>query len=230
MNGKGRSILVMVGVVSLSGFVARAELPFSVTLTAHEITPEEAVLSSHDKGSVPRLAQNAGERLSGSSPASSMHQTQATQGVLHGSSEAPAPGLDAGIPDSQEPPAEATRMHEPKLEGDHDTDHDAHQHDSGSSEHMMGAEDQPEHMTRHTGETRGPSDDMNGHMDDAGTDHSRMHETGMMGGSSHEDMHEGMMGGATEGDAGGRMHGGSEGPETGTPGGGHTGGMMGGGR
>jgi hypothetical protein len=271
MNGKGRSIVVMASVVSLSGFVARAELPVSATLTAHEITPDEAVLSSHDEGSVLKLAQNAEERLSGSPSASSMHETQAAQGVLHGSSEAPTPGHDAGTPGLQGPPAAATRAHVPRLEGDQDVDHGVHQHDSGPSGHMMGVEDEREHMTGHTGEASGPSGDMSGHMDGARMDHSRMHETGtmggpaggmmsgsapgqdesmmepagsmmggdavpemhhgdgIMGGSSHEGMHDGMMGGATEGDAGGRMHRGSKGPETGSPGGGHTGGMMGGG-
>ncbi len=119
MNGKGKAIVVMASVVSLSGFVARAEVPVSVTSAAHEITSDEAVLSSHDEGAVLRLAQNAGERLSGSSSASSMHQTQATQGALHGSSEAPAPGHDAGMPGSQGAPEEIPRMHEPKFEGDH---------------------------------------------------------------------------------------------------------------
>jgi hypothetical protein len=200
MKGKGSPILVMLGLVFLGGWSARAEPP--VTLSTDEITEE-------DGSGIPSLRQP---------PLG--HVTDNEQ-VLQGDHEVMhQDGSDTHHHDS------TAGEHMMDAEGDHDVIHqggaEAHHHDSTAGEHMMSAEGMGshsedmlgpmgdgnvEHARMHEAGPMGESDGamMNGNA--RGQAESTMGPTG--GGVSEMSRRGGgMMGGGEARNSAGGMHGG----------------------
>ncbi|MHC4180851.1 MAG: hypothetical protein ACYSWU_25405 [Planctomycetota bacterium] len=162
MKGKGSPILMVVGLVFLGGWSARAEPP--VTRSTDEITEED------------------GPGIPGSQQPPLEHVTNHEQGlqgnheVMHqGGSGTKQHDSDEHHHDSAagEHMASAEEDHEVMHQdgsGTNQRDSDAHHHDSAAGEHMTGAEGTGSH-----------SEDMVGPVGDGNVEHSRMHEAGMMG-------------------------------------------------
>jgi hypothetical protein len=132
MKGKRSPILVMLILLSLSVWSARAEPP--VTLSTDQIAQEDATLGADE------IKQEDGSGIRGSRPPSP-EPARTLEQELQEDHEA-AHQRDAG---AHEHGAD-THQHD---SGAHEHGADTHQHESGTGEHVTGAEEMGSHSRMH---------------------------------------------------------------------------------